>query len=92
VALLPFLIGGLVWPNADAVRALAVVSKIEALYPRYSIFWGEGRTASPRPGFYAHHRADANGEPPLYDSTAEDLIATLDADMARRATLPSWCQ
>jgi hypothetical protein len=92
VALLPFLTGGLVRPDADVAGALAVVSKMETLYPRCSIFWGGGRTASPQPGFCARHRAGTNGEPPLYGGTAEDLITTLDADMARRATLSSWCQ
>jgi len=76
----------LAWPDG----ALAVVERLEELYPRYAIFWDSGRSRGPD-GYYALHRADSRCDP-LFGETACDLIASMDADTARRAKLPGWCQ
>jgi len=77
----------LAWPDG----ALAVAERLEEMYPRYAVSWDTGMPSEPQPGYYAYHRADSRGDP-LFGATPDDLIATLDADMARRAKLPSYCQ
>jgi hypothetical protein len=70
------------WPDG----ALAVAEGIERMFPTYAVWWGTGRLASPRPGYYAWRSDDSwpsGGQ--LYGAQADDLIATIQADIARIA-------
>ena len=68
------------WPDG----ALGVAEGIERMFPAYLVWWGTGRQAEPQPGFYAWRSDDswpAVGQ--LYGRLPDDLIATIQADIAR---------
>ncbi len=68
------------WPEG----ALAVVFRLEALYPDYAIHWGIGRVTDPKPGFYARMRDGYWQSPIFYATAATDLSDALARDKALR--------
>ena len=73
------------WPDG----ALGVVQRLEVAYPEYSAWWGPGRPASPKPGFYAVRASDSYSRT-LYGRDESELATAIQADLLTRVT--EWWQ
>jgi len=72
------------WPEG----ALDAVRELEARFPGYNVFWGTGRPADPKPGFYAIRIDDYGRGPTLFAVDAHAMGFTISAHEATRPSDP----
>lgn len=67
------------WPAG----ALDVVASIEDMFPDYAAYWSPSEHSRSGEGFYAMRRKEDNTRNLLFGAQADDLIASIQADLVR---------